>query len=92
VVIWSLLPIATFDEAGRLAGQHSPNASSDQSTWGRARAWAMLGLAQAAHSATAIAAAALVKLARLAGEHYRAAAAETLAALGLRGTIATATL
>jgi unsaturated chondroitin disaccharide hydrolase len=35
-------------------------------------------------SATAIAASALVKLAPLAGEHYRAAAADTLAALGDR--------
>lgn len=121
----SVSQAATFDEAGRLTGQHSPNASSDQSTWGRAQAWAMLGLAQAAHlsdkltplatevadwylanvpadrvcawefhpagpaapkdtSATAIAAAALVKLAPLAGERYRAAAAETLDALGER--------
>lgn len=45
----SVSQAATFDEAGRLTGQHSPNASSDQSTWGRAQAWAMLGLAQAAH-------------------------------------------
>jgi hypothetical protein len=32
----SVSQAATFDEAGRLAGQHSPNASSDRSTWGRA--------------------------------------------------------
>ena len=118
----SVSQAATFDAAGRLTGQESPNASSDQSTWGRAQAWGMLGLAQAAQlsgkltpiaarvtdwylanvpadrvcfwefhpaepdaprdtSATAIAAAALLKLAPLAGEHYRAAAAETLDAL-----------
>jgi unsaturated chondroitin disaccharide hydrolase len=41
----SVSQAATFDEAGRLTGQHSPNASSDQSTWSRAQAWAMLGLA-----------------------------------------------
>ena len=118
----SISQAATFDAAGRLAAQESPNASSDAGTWGRAQAWGMLGLAQAAHlsgeltplaarvadwylanvpadrvcfwefhpdgadaprdtSATAIAAAALVKLAPLAGGHYRTAAAETLAAL-----------
>jgi YD repeat-containing protein len=32
----SVSQAATFDEAGRLTGQHSPNASSDQTTWGRA--------------------------------------------------------
>jgi unsaturated chondroitin disaccharide hydrolase len=121
----SVSQAATFDEAGRLTGQHSPNASSDQRTWGRAQAWAMLGLAQAAQlsdkvtplaaqvadwylanvpadrvcawefhpadpdapkdtSATAIAAAALVKLAPLAGERYRTASAETLAVLAER--------
>jgi unsaturated chondroitin disaccharide hydrolase len=118
----SLSQAATYDEAGALATQISPNASSDRATWGRAQAWGMLGLAQAAQlsdkltplaaevadwylanvpadrvclwefhpadpdtpqdtSATAIAAAALVKLAPLAGQHYRAAAAETLDAL-----------
>lgn len=113
---------ATYDTAGRLTGQSSPDGSSAQSTWARAQAWAMLGLAQAAQlsddltgaatevagwylanvpadlvclwefhpaepdaprdtSATAIAAAALVKLAPLAGDRYRAAAADTLQAL-----------
>ncbi len=118
----SVSQAATYDEAGRLVAQMSPNASSDRDTWGRAQAWAMLGLAQAAQlsdkltplaaevadwylanvpadrvcrwefgpagsanppdtSATAIAAAALVKLASLAGGHYRDAAAQMLAAL-----------
>ncbi|MFI6927381.1 glycoside hydrolase family 88 protein [Nonomuraea spiralis] len=99
------------------------NGSSPGSTWARAQAWAMLGLAQAAHlspeftepaaevadwytahvpsdlvcywdfddpgipdaprdtSATAIAAAALAKLAPLAKDGYREQAADTLAAL-----------
>jgi len=118
----SVSQTATYDSAGRLTAQNSPDGSSDQSVWGRAQAWAMLGLAQAAHlsdqltplavevadwylanvppdrvcfwefhpadpdaprdtSATAIAAAALVKLAPLAGERYRAAAADTLSVL-----------
>ena len=118
----SIAQAATFDAAGRLTAQESPNASSDARTWGRAQAWGMLGLAQAAQlsgaltplaarvadwylanvpadrvclwefhpaapdiprdtSATAIAAAALVKLAPLAGDRYRDAAAQTLAAL-----------
>ena len=124
----SVAQAATYDDAGRLTGQGSPDGSSAYDTWARAQAWTMLGLAQAAHlsadltgpatevadwylanvpldlvcfwefhpgsadaprdtSATAIAAAALVKLAPLAGERYRAAAADTLQALsdGHRG-------
>jgi len=124
----SVAQAATYDAAGQLTGQDSPDGSSAYDTWARAQAWTMLGLAQAAHlsadltgpatevadwylanvpldlvcfwefhpgsddaprdtSATAIAAAALVKLAPLAGERYRAAAADTLQALsdGHRG-------
>lgn len=44
----SLSQAATFDAAGRLTAQESPNASPDHSTWGRAQARGMLGLAQAA--------------------------------------------
>lgn len=119
----SVAQSATYDPAGALLCQASLEGSAPDSTWSRAQAWAMLGLAQAAHrwpgltpaasrvadwyllhvpddlvcywdfddpaipdaardtSATAIAAAALAKLAPLGGSHYREAAAATLAAL-----------
>src|SRR6202012_5154157 len=44
----SVAQSATYDPAGQLTGQDVPNGSSDHSTWSRAQAWAMLGLAQAA--------------------------------------------
>jgi unsaturated chondroitin disaccharide hydrolase len=48
----SVAQSATYDEHGQLTGQEVPNGVSDRSTWSRAQAWAMLGLAQAAqHSA-----------------------------------------
>ncbi|MEP7025924.1 MAG: glycoside hydrolase family 88 protein, partial [Actinomycetota bacterium] len=40
---------ATYDAAGRVTSQAAINGSSRDSTWARAQAWAMLGLAQAAH-------------------------------------------
>ena len=42
---------ATYDDEGGLAEQVAINGSSPDSTWARAQAWAMLGLAQAAHLA-----------------------------------------
>jgi unsaturated chondroitin disaccharide hydrolase len=121
----SVAQAATYDSAGRLTGHSTPDGLSAESTWARAQAWAMLGLAQAAQlsdgltgaaaevadwylanvpadlvcfwefhpaepnaprdtSATAIAAAALVKLAPLAGDRYRAAAVDTIQALSDR--------
>jgi unsaturated chondroitin disaccharide hydrolase len=118
---------ATYDDAGRLCGQATIDGSSPGSTWARAQAWAMLGLAQAAHltgeeftqpaervadwylghlpadgvcfwdfndpaipdaprdtSAAAIAAAALLKLAALGEDRYRAAAEQIIDALAGR--------
>jgi unsaturated chondroitin disaccharide hydrolase len=122
----SVAQSATYDAAGKLVSQTTISGSSRHSTWSRAQAWAMLGLAQAAHlsteftepatrvaewylghvpedlvcywdfddpaipdaprdtSATAIAAAALVKLAALAGDRYRQAAQNTLHALAAK--------
>jgi unsaturated chondroitin disaccharide hydrolase len=119
----SVAQSATYDASGQMASQRAINGSSQDSTWARAQAWGMLGLAQAAHlapeftapatavadwylthvpgdgvcywdfddpaipdsprdtSATAIAAAALAKLAPLAGDQYRHAGQDTLAAL-----------
>jgi unsaturated chondroitin disaccharide hydrolase len=45
----SVAQSATYDQQGRLCGQASIEGSSRDSTWARAQAWAMLGLAQAAH-------------------------------------------
>jgi unsaturated chondroitin disaccharide hydrolase len=47
----SVAQSATYDHQGRLSGQASIEGSSRDSTWARAQAWAMLGLAQAAHLA-----------------------------------------
>jgi unsaturated chondroitin disaccharide hydrolase len=47
----SVAQSATYDHQGRLPGQASIEGSSRDSTWARAQAWAMLGLAQAAHLA-----------------------------------------
>ena len=47
----SVAQSATYDHHGRLSGQASIEGSSRDSTWARAQAWAMLGLAQAAHLA-----------------------------------------
>jgi unsaturated chondroitin disaccharide hydrolase len=47
----SVAQSATYDTTGRLSGQASIEGSSPDSTWARAQAWAMLGLAQAAHLA-----------------------------------------
>ena len=44
----SVAQSATYDAAGQLTGQDTPNGSSAGSTWSRAQAWGMLGLAQAA--------------------------------------------
>jgi unsaturated chondroitin disaccharide hydrolase len=46
----SVAQSATYDAAGQLTGQEVPNGSSARSTWSRAQAWAMLGLAQAAQA------------------------------------------
>jgi unsaturated chondroitin disaccharide hydrolase len=43
----SMAQSATYDDRGQPTGQHVPNGVSDRSTWSRAQAWAMLGLAQA---------------------------------------------
>ena len=117
---------ATYDGQGRLLGQATLEGFSRTSTWARAQAWAMLGLAQAAHlddeftqparhvadwyvdhlpadgvcywdfddpaipdapldtSATAIAAAALMKLAALGLYRYRVAAEQIVGALAAR--------
>lgn len=41
--------VAAFDPlSGELRGRRNPNGWSDESTWSRAQAWALLGLAQAA--------------------------------------------
>ena len=123
----SVAQSATYDDQGRLSGQASIEGSSRDSTWARAQAWAMLGLAQAAHlggeeftqpakraadwyldhlpadgvcfwdfddpaipdaprdtSAAAIAAAALLKLAALGEDRYRAAAEHIIDALAAR--------
>jgi unsaturated chondroitin disaccharide hydrolase len=40
---------ATYDAAGQVTSRSSPDGFSQHSTWSRAQAWAMLGLAQAAH-------------------------------------------
>ena len=47
----SVAQSATYDHRGRRSGQASIEGSSRDSTWARAQAWAMLGLAQAAHLA-----------------------------------------
>jgi unsaturated chondroitin disaccharide hydrolase len=44
----SVAQSATYDASGQLTGQDTPNGSSADSTWSRAQAWGMLGLAQAA--------------------------------------------
>lgn len=44
----SVAQSATYDAAGQLTGQDTPNGSSPDRTWSRAQAWGMLGLAQAA--------------------------------------------
>lgn len=44
----SVAQSATYDGTGQLCGQDVPNGSSNHSTWSRAQAWTMLGLAQAA--------------------------------------------
>lgn len=123
----SVAQSATYDSTGRLTGQASIEGSSPGSTWARAQAWAMLGLAQAAHlagpeftrpakrvadwyldhlpadgvcfwdfddpaipdaprdtSAAAIAAAAMLKLAALGENRYRAAAEHSIDALAAR--------
>jgi len=122
----SVAQSATYDAGGQLTAQEVPNGTSDRSTWSRAQAWAMLGLAQAAQrsaefvtpaatvadwylahapadlicywefddpaipdaprdtSAAAIAAAALTKLAPVAGpasDRYRTSAERVLTAL-----------
>jgi unsaturated chondroitin disaccharide hydrolase len=43
----SVAQSATYDAAGQLTGQDTPNGSTAHSTWSRAQAWGMLGLAQA---------------------------------------------
>ena len=122
----SVAQSATYDGQGRLLGQATLEGFSRTSTWARAQAWAMLGLAQAAHlddeftqparhvadwyvdhlpadgvcywdfddpaipdapldtSATAIAAAALMKLAALGLYRYRVAAEQIVGALAAR--------
>jgi unsaturated chondroitin disaccharide hydrolase len=45
----SVAQTAWYDAAGRLQSQRAINGSSPLATWGRAQAWAMLGLTQAAH-------------------------------------------
>jgi unsaturated chondroitin disaccharide hydrolase len=47
----SVAQSATYDGQGRLIGQATIEGSSRDSTWARGQAWAMLGLAQAAHLA-----------------------------------------
>jgi unsaturated chondroitin disaccharide hydrolase len=47
----SVAQSATYDDTGRPSGQASIEGSSRDSTWARAQAWAMLGLAQAAQLA-----------------------------------------
>jgi unsaturated chondroitin disaccharide hydrolase len=49
----SVAQSATYDRRGRLSGQASIEGSARDSTWARAQAWAMLGLAQAAQLAGA---------------------------------------
>ena len=47
----SVTQSATYNSRGRLAGQATIEGVAPGSTWARGRAWAMLGLAQAAHLA-----------------------------------------
>jgi unsaturated chondroitin disaccharide hydrolase len=47
----SVAQSATYDHQGQLTGQATIEGSSRDSTWARGQAWAMLGLAQAAHLA-----------------------------------------